>query len=125
MNWLAGPYNILADVNTTSVMRLGSTCTNGVQNFTTNLLFRDKMRITIFSNREVPANLLLKFSIPTNDYIERMSSILKKCVEEQNEQRVESTKVEIRVKENFGMTCPEFYNNEAISFHSSSKSVQK
>ena len=76
MNWVAGPYNILADVNITSVMRLGLTCTNGVQNFTTNLFFRDKMRVTIFSSCEVSAKLLLKSSIPTNDYIKRMSTIL-------------------------------------------------
>ena len=77
MNWLAGPYNILADVNTTTVMRLGSTCTNGVQNFTTNLFFRNKVRVRIFSSCEVSANLLLKYSILNNGYIERMSSILK------------------------------------------------
>jgi len=76
VNWVAGPYNILADVNITSVMRLGLTCTNGVQNFTTNLFFRDKMRVTIFSSCEVSAKLLLKSSIPTNDYIKRMSTIL-------------------------------------------------
>jgi hypothetical protein len=34
------------------------------------------MRLMIFSSCEVSANLLLK-SIPTNDYIERMSFILK------------------------------------------------
>jgi hypothetical protein len=76
VNWLAGPYNILADVNITSVMRLGSVCTNGVQNFTTNLFFRDKMSVTVFSICEVSAKLLLKSSIPTNDYIKRMPSIL-------------------------------------------------
>jgi len=92
VNWLAGPYNILADVNTTSVMRLDSTCTNCIQNFTTNLFFRDKTRVTIFSSCEVSAKLLLKSSIPTNDYIERMSSIVKNLLKnrmnrEQNQQK--------------------------------------
>jgi len=81
VNWLAGPYNILADV-----MRLGSVCTNGVQNSTTNLFFRDKMRVTIFSSCEVSAKLLLKSSIPTNDYIKKKAIHSVKFVEEQNEQ---------------------------------------
>ncbi len=47
-----------------------------------------------------------------NDFVERISSVMKNLwTDERNRLSIAQVKVELCVKFNFSMTCPEFYNH--------------